>query len=62
MWKIYLRKRKLSLKSSEGINLFYSLSEFLRSLEKPIAKNEDSVILSLLSLVDATQKIREEKM
>ncbi len=62
MWKTYLNKRNLSLNSSEGLNLFYALSEFLRSLEKPIAKNEDSAILSLLSLADATQKIREEKM
>jgi aminoglycoside phosphotransferase (APT) family kinase protein len=62
MWKDYLKKRKINLKSSEGLNLFYALSEFLRSLEKPIANNEDSVILSVLSLVDSTQKIREEKM
>jgi hypothetical protein len=58
MWKTYLNKRDISLKSSEGLNLFYSISEFIRSLDKPIARNEDSILLSIINLVDTTQHIR----
>ncbi|MCE7739211.1 MAG: aminoglycoside phosphotransferase family protein [Candidatus Heimdallarchaeota archaeon] len=61
MWNTYLSKRKINLESLEGLNLFYALSEFLRSLDAPIAKNDESIDLSLLSLTEVTQKIRKEK-
>ncbi|MHA1446957.1 MAG: phosphotransferase family protein [Candidatus Heimdallarchaeaceae archaeon] len=61
MWEIYLSKRKINLESLEGLNLFYALSEFLRSLDAPIANNDESIELSMLSLTEVTQKIRKEK-
>lgn len=61
MWETYLSRRKIKLESLEGLNLFYALSEFLRSLDAPIAKNDESIALSLLSLTEVTQKIRKEK-
>ena len=61
MWETYLSKRKINLESLEGLNLFYNLSEFLRSLDAPIANNDESVNLSLISLTEVTQKIRKEK-
>jgi len=60
MWKIYLEKRGIKLKNYEGLNAFYTLSEFLKSLDKPIANNEDSVILSLEGLVEVIREL--EKM
>ncbi len=61
MWKIYLDKRGIKLESYEGLNVFYALSEFLKSLNKPIAKHENSILLSLESLVEISKVLEKEK-
>jgi aminoglycoside phosphotransferase (APT) family kinase protein len=59
MWKIYLDKRGIKLDNYEGLNVFYALSEFLKSLNKPIANHENSIILSLESLVEITKELKK---
>ena len=61
MWKIYLDKRGIKLENYEGLNVFYALSEFLKSLNKPIAEHENSIFLSLESLVEISEVLEREK-
>ena len=61
MWKIYLDKREIELENYEGLNIFYALSEFLKSLEKPIAEHENSILLSLESLVEITRELERNE-
>ncbi|MFW9852555.1 MAG: aminoglycoside phosphotransferase family protein [Candidatus Thorarchaeota archaeon] len=59
MWKIYLDKRGIKLKNYEGLNVFYALSEFLKSLDKPIANQENSITMSLESLVEIIKELEK---
>ena len=65
MWRTYLGERKIELSSDEGLDLFYSLSEFLVILKYPekdmhviTGENfENSIIYYLEKLVKITEKI-----
>ncbi len=62
MWKIYLDKREIKLSNYEGLNVFYAISEFLKSLSKPIAEHENSILLSLESLVEITRELEKSEV
>ena len=65
MWRIYLYERQIDLSSYEGLDLFYSLSEFLVIIKFPekdihviTGENfENSIIFYLEKLVKITEKI-----
>ncbi|MHA2224798.1 MAG: aminoglycoside phosphotransferase family protein [Candidatus Hodarchaeales archaeon] len=66
MWKTYLDERGIQLSSLEGLDLFYTLSEFLivlqpdKSLVRLIGKNlEKSVKMCLEKLVNITKRLEK---
>ncbi len=67
IWKEYLEKRNLKLATLEGLNLIYTIFEFLRvlksntSLQKLIGKDkEESARKCVERLVKITEKIKDE--
>ena len=68
MWEMYLSERRIQLKYSEGLDLFYTLSEFLIVLDskKSLAtlienEQEKSIQRCLEKLVLITEKLKKEK-
>jgi hypothetical protein len=67
MWEIYLEKRKIELSSLEGLDLFFTLSEFLilmrpkSTLQKLIGNDASSSLkLCLEKIVKITEKVIED--
>ena len=68
MWEIYLEKRNIDLKYKEGLDLFYTLSEFLivlnpeTTLTTLIGENqEESIKICLERLAQLTSKMEKER-